>query len=110
LRRSGSAIYKLTLGSTGRPFLGKGRPRFEPIGGALNAHQNATHRRGGVDCRAVRVDELSDHCGRYDNVVRAFDPVQDRDLGEAVANGDRRVLGHYETRIAFRSMLSFISG
>src|SRR5215467_13295857 len=35
---------------------------------------------------------------------------QDRDLGEAVANGNRRVLGHYETRIASRSMLSFISG
>jgi hypothetical protein len=36
--------------------------------------------------------------------------VQDRDLGEAVANGNRRVLWHYETRIASRSMLSLISG
>ena len=39
-----------------------------------------------------------------------LDPVQDRDLGEAVANGNRQVPGHYETRIASRSMLSLISG
>ena len=39
-----------------------------------------------------------------------LDLVQDRDLGEAVANGNRRVLGHYETLIASRSMLSLISG
>ena len=42
---------------------------------------------------------------------RAYlDLVQNRDLGEAVANGNRRVLRHYETWIASRSMLSFISG
>ena len=39
-----------------------------------------------------------------------LDPVPDRDLGEAVANGNRQVPGHYETRIASRSMLSLISG
>jgi hypothetical protein len=39
-----------------------------------------------------------------------LDLVQDRDLGEAVPNGDRRVFRHYETRMASRSMLSLISG
>jgi hypothetical protein len=40
----------------------------------------------------------------------SLDLVQDCDLGKAVANRNRRVLQRYETRMASRSMLSFISG
>ena len=36
--------------------------------------------------------------------------VQDRDPGEAVADGNRRIPRHNEIRMASRSMLSFISG
>jgi hypothetical protein len=39
-----------------------------------------------------------------------LDVVQDRDLGEAVANRNGRVLRHYETRMASRSIFSFMSG
>ena len=38
------------------------------------------------------------------------DSVQDRNFGEAVPDRDRRVLGHYVTLSASRSMFSFISG
>ena len=38
------------------------------------------------------------------------DSVQDRNFGEAVPDRDRRVLRHYVTLRASRSMFSFISG
>jgi hypothetical protein len=63
LRRSGSAIYKLTLGSTGRPFLGKGRLRFQPIGenaGTVRVTEAAQNPDSMIEARVT-----ADYSGAY---------------------------------------------